>query len=320
MRMKSAIRHATETEPRFRLQFLRPRFWGIWGWLLLLRLSLLLPRRWVMVLGGWLGDYLRQRNHKRRRIAEINLRLCFPQWSASQRERLLVDHFRQYGRGLLDMALVLWASPARLAKVCNLPQREWLRTTMQHNRTLLVTYHLTTMDIIGSVLAGLHPSVSMMKRARNPLLTWQLWKGRIHHDTRNIKLLMRDQGLRTLVRLMKRGRACLFVPDEDFGTSKRTVFAPFFGVQTCTLTTVSRLAKLTGALVIPGTAQLDPRSGRYTFKLGAPLENFPSNDAQADAAALNQAMETLIRLAPAQYTWTFRWFKAQPHGKPSPYS
>lgn len=317
--MKTATRETAP--PRFRLEFLKPRFWGTWCYLLFLRIVMYLPRTWVMALGGFIGDQLRHRNRKRRRIAEINLGLCFPQWSERQRQQLLVEHFRQYGRSLLDMGLVLWASKARLSKVFQYPQRDWdwLSAMAQRNRIIIVTYHLTTLDIIGSMLAGFHQIVWIMKRDRNPLVNWQLWKGRKHLDTDNILLLMRDQGLRPLLRAIRNEYVCCFVPDEDFGKSKNTVFAPFFGIQTSTLTVASRLAKLTGALVVPIAAQLHPQSGRYTFTIGTPLQNFPSTDAAADANALNQAMETLIRLAPEQYMWTFRWFKTQPHGKPNPY-
>ena len=275
-----------------------------------------------MAAGGLLGDRVRKHNKKRRRIAEINLGMCFPEFSEERRRQLLVEHFRQYGRGLLDMGLVLWGTRARFDRLCQLERHDWLRELARRRPVIVVAYHLTTLDMSGGILARVHPSVSMMKRARNPLLTWQLWKGRTHLDKANIKVIMRDQGLRPLVRWMRAGHACFFIPDEDFGASKNTahtVFAPFFGVPTSTLTVVGRLAKLTGALVVPSTTRLDPASGRYTMTIGDPLENFPSDDPAADATALNRAMEALIRETPAQYMWTFRWFKTRPGGDASPY-
>ncbi len=316
--MKSATRKQTGT-PRFEARFLSPRFWPTWGWLWLIRIVMYMPRKWVMAAGGFIGDYMRTRNPKRRRIAEINLRMCFPDWDDRRRQQVLVAHFRQYGRGLLDMALVLWASKARLDRLCQLERSEWLRAMMRQQPIILVAYHLTTMDMSGSIMAPLHPSVSMMKRTRNPLLTWQLWKGRAHMNKGNMKVIMRDQGLRPLVRLMKAGRTCFFVPDEDFGVGGHTVFAPFFGVQTSTLSVVGRLAKLTGARVVPSVTRLDPHTGHYATTVGDPLENFPSADPVADASAINHAMETLISHAPAQYMWTFRWFKTRPDGQPNPY-
>ncbi len=281
-----------------------------------------LPRRWVMALGAFIGDRVRVRNQKRRHIAEINIAMCFPQLSDQQRHELLVEHFHCYGCGLLDLAVALWGSQARRDRLCQLERRDWLLDMLRRQPVIMVAYHLTTLDIGGSMLARLHPCVSMMKRERNPLLTWQLWKGRRHLDKDNLRLIMRDQGLRPLVRAMEAGHTCLFIPDEDFGASRNTahtVFTPFFGVQTSTLTVVSRLAKLTGALVLPSATRLDPRTGQYVMTVGDPLENFPGDDPAADAATLNRAMEALIRRAPAQYMWTFRWFKTRPDGAPDPY-
>ncbi|MGI9310839.1 MAG: hypothetical protein ACR2P7_04800 [bacterium] len=305
--------------PRFEMRFLLPRFWATWCALALLRISMHLPRAWLMIIGARIGDWMRRRNHKRRRIAEINLRLCFPQRDAAFRRRILVEHFRHYGRALLDTALVLWASPARIDRLCRLRRGDWLRELARRERVIVVAYHLTTIDITASALARVHPSVAMMRRDFNPLLTWRLWKGRVHLNRANIELIMRDQGLRPMVRALRAGRVCFFIPDEDFGDDKHTVFAPFFGVQTSTLTMVGRLAKLTGAMVVPCATRLDPRSGRYDITLADPLADFPGNDNCADASALNGAMEALIRDAPAQYMWTFRWFKTRPDGAPSPY-
>ena len=305
--------------PCFQPEFLKPRFWGTWFWLLILRIGMYLPRRWVMAAGGLIGDQLRVRNKKRCGIAEINLALCFPELSERQRRRILVEHFRQYGRGLLDMALVWWGSKARIDRLCRLERPDWLRQLLRRHPVIIVGYHLTTLDISGSILTRVHPCVAMMKRDSNPLLTWLLWNGRTRLDPANTTVVMRDQGLRPLVRSLKAGRACLFVPDEDFGKSAHSVFTPFFGMQTSTLTVVGRLAKLTGALVVPSATRLDPQTGRYVTTVGEPLENFPGADPRADAAALNRAMEALIRRAPEQYMWTFRWFRTRPDGHPNPY-
>lgn len=306
--------------PQFRLEFLLPKFWLTWCWLGLLRMTLYLPRKWVMWLGGWMGDQLRKRNQKRRHIVEVNLSLCFPEWSEQKRQQLLVDHFRQHVRGLLDMALVFWASPARFAKVCTFPQRDSLSALAQNNPVILVGYHLTTMDIAGTALAGFNPLVAIMKKIQNPLVNWQLWKGRTRLDKTNYHILMRDGGLRPLLRAMKNGHAGLLVPDEDYRKkSKTTVFAPFFGVQSSTLTIVSNVAKLTGAKVVLIAAQFNAKTSQYTVKISKPMQNFPSDDEQVDATALNQEMEKLIEPVMEQYMWTFRWFTTRPNGEPNPY-
>lgn len=130
---------------------------------------------------------------------------------------------------------------------------------------------------------------------------------------------MREQGLRGIIAGINQGRVCYFLPDEDFGVGRHTVFAPFFGQQRATLNTVSRIAKISGAVILPGICRLNRQTGRYCTTVLPALDNFPSGDYAQDAARMNQAMEKLILEMPEQYLWTFRWFRTRADGKPDPY-
>jgi len=129
---------------------------------------------------------------------------------------------------------------------------------------------------------------------------------------------LRDAGLRPLVKALKNNRVVIYMPDEDFGT-RNSVFAPFFGVQTSTLTTLGRMAKISGADVVPCFARILPDGKGYVVDIDPPLENFPSGDDVADATKMNESLEHGIGRAPEQYMWTLRWFKTRPAGEAPPY-
>ncbi len=259
---------------------------------------------------------MRLRNRKRRNIAEINIRLCFPDLSESERRELLEAHFRCYGRSLMDMGLSMMSSRGRLSKYVDIEGAEHFRRPRSSpdrpQNVIMVAYHTTAMDTGAIALFIGTPLVSMMKRDKNPVYNWFLHKGRTRFN--QTRLYMRDQSLRGLIRGITQGHACLLIPDEDHGEGKHTVYAPFFGRQRSTLNMVSRLAAITGAVVIPSICILDVQSGRYKIIVAPPLEQVPSDDYTADATRINQAMEALIRQAPEQYMWTFRWFRTQPDG------
>jgi lauroyl/myristoyl acyltransferase len=114
------------------------------------------------------------------------------------------------------------------------------------------------------------------------------------------------------------GRAGYLMPDEDLREA-RTIFAPFFGVQTATLPVVGRLSRLTGAKVLPMfTRRLD--TGHYEVKIHPPLDEFPTGNDMNDASRINEVFEAGIRLVPEQYLWTLQWFKNRPDSMPSPYA
>ena len=304
------------TQPRFQFSFLAPRYWIQWAMMLCIGICTLLPRKSSLWLGDRLGSIFRARNHKRRMIAETNLRMCFPELSDHQRQVLMHRHFRLYGRAVIDLGLVWWGTRARLDGLCRVSGEPILRNLTRSGKpVLLITPHVVGVDMAGACLSRLAPGVSMMKRATDPLLTWRLWRGRTRFGA---TILMRDQGLRPMVKAMRRGRVGYLMPDEDLGDA-HSVFAPFFGIPTATLPIVGRIARMTGARVIPVFCELNG-DGRYHIRLGKALPEFPSGDLHSDATTVNAAFEASIRTAPEQYLWTLKWFRTRPQGEVSPYA
>ncbi len=290
-----------------------PRYWPSWLWLFLLRICALLPLAWSRALGAGLG-WLLMANKKRRRIARINLEMCFPKLSLRERERLLRRHFIVSGQAYFDLGFLAWASKRRIARKTHIRGLEHYRDLRGHNIILLAP-HCVGMNFGGSVIAGERAQFSMVKLQRNPVVNWLLNRGRMRFGC---FLFSRQQGLRPVIRGVKQGLAFYYLPDEDFG-ERHSTFVPFFGVPTATLTTLGRLARMTDALVVPCFTRLLPGGRGYEVILKPPMENFPQGDRTQDAARMNQTIEEGLRSMPEQYLWTFKLFKTRPGHAPSPY-
>jgi KDO2-lipid IV(A) lauroyltransferase len=128
---------------------------------------------------------------------------------------------------------------------------------------------------------------------------------------------IRRDDVRTLVTALKGNEPVWYAPDQSY-RNKGAQMVPFFGIPCATNTATSRLAKMTGAAVLPYFPER-LANGRYRMVILPPLDGFPSDDAVADATRFHQLIEDHIRKAPAQYLWIHRRFKGLSEDYPDYY-
>ncbi len=290
---------------------LHPRHWPSWLALGLLSLGLLLPRGVRDAIARRVGDRQYRRNRRRRETVELNLDCCFPDWSRAERGHVARAHFRAWARAMADQPAAWWDRRGRVpARLCRVAGLEHLQAARAEGRAvILLCPHVTAVEFGGLALT-LHASMSTMaNRLRDPVLQWVVHLARARHGP----VFLREHGIRPVVRALRAGTVFYYMPDEDLGP-RNSVFAPFFGMQKATLTSLGRLARLSQARVVPMMAWYDDGGRRYEVELRAPLADFPSGDERADATAMNRALETSIRRAPEQYLWNQRLFHSRPDG------
>ncbi len=297
-------------------RFLAPRHWPLWFGLALLRLSAWLPYRFLLLLGSGLGRLLYTLVPKRRHIARTNIRLCFPELDATAQEALVRATIRAAAISVFENALSWWGSDRRMRALYRIEGLEHLAAAQQQGKgVILLGGHYTTLEISGRFLAYHIPELQpIYKRAHNPLYEalMSAMRKRLFDD------LLLSTDMRTIVRSVKAGKVVWYAPDQDFGR-ERSVFAPFMGVATATLTTTARLARLTGAPVVPYYSERLPGTQGYKVTLLPALEGFPSGDDVVDATRVNAVLEQQVRAAPEQYLWIHRRFKTRPEGEPDLY-
>ncbi len=304
------------SEPSLPSRFISPRYWPTWFGLGLLRLTLLLPYPAMRWLASLLGSLLYVVAVSRRRVTLTNLRLCFPQMSETERRRLARKSFVSSAMSLFEGALSWWGSDSRLKKLYRIEGLENLEKARAMGKgVILLGGHYTTLEISGRFLAyhvaGLQP---IYKPARNALFEAVMAGSR----KRLFDDLVPSVDMRRIVRNLKQGKVMWYAPDQDFGR-ERSVFAPFFGFPTATLTTTARLSRLSGAPVVPYYSERLPGNAGFLVKLLPPLENYPSGDDMADATLTNQILEQQILRVPEQYLWLHKRFKTRPLGEPGVY-
>jgi len=302
--------HAKHLPPIFRWSFLGPRYWLTWIMLAFLQLIAHLPIRINLALGRSLGWLFLHLIPSRKRIAETNIRLCFPELNETEREKMVRGVIQSCGISFFESAMSLWGPAQRWHRCHSITGLEHLHAAQAAGKgVLLVGCHMTTMDIAGRILA-LHAKFDVLYRQDpNPLLAYMLVKARESFNGESIISVE----TRKLVRNLRTGHIVWYAPDQDYGI-KHSIFAPFFGITAATVPGTARFAKLGDAQVM-AFMHYREANGHYRIEISAPLENFPSGDDLADTTRVNQLIEQTIRQQPDQYLWVHRRFKTRPEGE-----
>jgi KDO2-lipid IV(A) lauroyltransferase len=301
--------------PVFRVYFLHPRFWLLWLGLGLLWLIAQLPYKVLLLLGRGLGALMYRLASSRRKIAARNLKLCFPQMVASEREALLKENFASTGITFFEMAIAWWWPAERLRRLGTIEGLEHLRQAQADGQgVILMALHFTTLEMGGGLLGMAQDMYGMYRPHKNPLFDYVQRSGR---EQRLLGVIGRDD-VRGMLKLLRAGAVVWYAPDQDYG-AQRSVFAPLFGVPAATVTATSKFARLGRAQVIPFTQQRLPNGQGYRLVIHPPLTDFPTESEEADCLRVNQWVEQAVSACPEQYLWAHRRFKTRPQGEPKLY-
>ncbi len=282
--------------------------------LLALWLIHFLPMSWIGAIGAGLGSVLYR--FGRGRVTRINLGLCFPRMSERERYELGLRHFKMLGRNAVELSIMVWGSEEQLLRLVRHEGLDHLRHAADRGEPVIILApHFIGLNMGGIRVAYECPgSASIYSRQKNPVLDRIFLRARTRFG--NPVLVSRQEGLRAVIRVIRSGKALYFLPDMDFGP-RDSIFSPFFGVPAATVTALPRLAKITGAKVIPVITRQE--GDGYVARFYPPWENYPTGDLEADVRRMNAFIEERVLEMPEQYFWAHKRFKTRPPGEPNPY-
>lgn len=290
-----------------------PRHWPMWAVLAFLWLAdqLPWPEKRALARGlGWLAFHVVR---IRRRVVFTNLKLCFPEKSPGEISALARAHYDSLALGLFEVVAGWWSPPAELPAHRVVGLQHLHAALAKGKGALLLTAHFTTLEIGGRLMSESHTMGGLYRDPNNPVVA-HLMRGQ---RARHMSPAVHFDDLRGLVRGLRGNAAIWYAPDQGKRT-KSSEILPFFGVPAITNTATSKIAEMTGCAVVPFFAKREADHS-YTLRILPALEQFPTRDAAADAVRVNRLIETHVRLAPEQYFWVHKRFKARGPGYPEVY-
>lgn len=256
----------------------------------------------------------------RRRVVRTNLRLCFPEKTEAERRAIARECIFWAARAMIDHGTLWRGSPEDIRKLVTLSP-EFLKVFNDESQRplLMISAHCCGLDATGQAMTLLRPIICLYLTQRSAVWDEAIVKGR---DRFHRPIMIRKTADGTghdilqIVRAMKKGNPFYYFPDMDYGR-RNAEFIDFFGVPAATITTASRLAKVSGAKVIFCFSEMT-KSGYYLHATDI-WKGFPTDDPVADTERITREIEKWIRRFPSQYMWMHRRFKTRPEGEESFY-
>lgn len=294
---------------------LRPKYWLQLLILLPLKLITLLPLTLQVYLGKFIGQMMYLFAKRRRKIAQINLKLCFPDYSDKQRQALLKENFEFTGLGIVEI-LVCWLGniKPRLARTRIIGKQHLLDAIAADKGVILLSFHMTSLEIGSTLLAQHFYMTAMYKPSKNKLSEDLMYSGRLRH----VPDIVTQDDARATIKMLKNKKILWYAIDQNYGNKARN-FSPFFGIQASTVTATSKFVKLTGAKVVPFIQRRLKDAKSYELEIYPAFDNFPGESEQADATRINLFLQNYLQKHPQDYMWLHQRFRTRPPGEPPIY-
>lgn len=291
-------------------QYLHPKYWITWIGIGMMYLMSFLPQKAKMGLATMLGTLMYKKGGVRLVVTRANIQACFPELTEKEQEDLIRESFVANMKGMIETTTAWWGDHKPIIDKLDVYGLEHLKEAESRGKgVILVGGHFSILDLAGPLVHSLSPFNYMYRPNDNPLFNAVIERHRMRYSNKKFN----KYELKEMSRFIKQGNTVWYGYDQDFG-ARRSVFAPFFGIQTATVKAAVRLPRDTGATVLM-ISQFREADDRYSVRFSPIFEGLAEDDDITAATRLNEQLETFIRIHPEQYLWMHRRFRSRPAGE-----
>jgi len=241
----------------------------------------------------------------RRRIAEVNVDICFPDLSAEEKEALVKEIFHENMQGYLDSGTAWFGNYKRFKPTLEVRGKEHFDAVIDNGQGVVMAgAHFSILDLAGALTSLVTQLNVTYRPLDNKLMNAVMMKGRYRFCSN----AYHKKDVQGFIDCLKRGESLWYAPDQDYGR-KHAVFAPFFGKECSTITGLTFLSQSGNARIIPYSYHRKQDCQEYILEFFPALPDTGSEE--EDAKAYNEWLESVIRRYPAQYLWLHKRFKTQ---------
>lgn len=260
---------------------------------------------------GWLMWKLPNRS---REVVRINLRHCFPELSAEQREKLTGETLLNIGRSFAESVCAwMWSPQKTVALIKKVEGEHLLDEALAEGKGVVgITSHLGNWEVLNHWYCQKCSPIIFYRPPKLKAVDDLLQEKRTQLG--NKVAASTREGIISVMREVRRGGS-VGIPADPEPAEKSGLFVPFLGATALTSKFVPGLLRGGSANgVFLHCLRLPDRSGFKVVVERAP-EALYSDDEATAVAALSATLSSYVRRWPSQYMWSMKRFKKRPAGE-----
>ncbi len=275
-------------------------------------------------LGERLGNLAYVIARPQRRVAAVNLRIAFPDISQAERQQILREACRNFGRMAAEFCRLGELTPENIAERVTFHDPDhWRRlqqTKVGKTGALVLTGHFGNWELLHIAIGLYGAPVHIIHRPfRNPLFSAFVERERARAGT---VLISKRDAARPVIRAL-RDHGIVVVPFDQNATGRWGVVADFFSVPASTHPGLARFVAMSEAPVFPAFLVRQGGSPRHEIHILPQVEVVRSDDRERDVAEntrrFNRVLEDMVRRHPDHWIWMHKRWRTRPVGEPPIY-
>ena len=273
-----------------------------------------LPFSVSRLLARFLATLLWYSNSDVRKNTTVNINLCFPDLTQTERKKLIKQSVLESARTGLEMPMA-WLKSAEVNLGCihKVIGHELVEQAIENNQgVIIIAPHLGNWEYLAHYLGQTFQITNLYKPPKNPGLFKIMEKGR--NSTGGKLAPTNKKGVVMLLKTLKSAGVVGILPDQVPEDDNGCEFADFFSHKVATMTLITKLLHRTDSVAVACFAKRLPQGG-FNILFQEVDQRVYSKDIQVSVSGLNKTVEQLVALAPAQYQWEYKRFKKGPNGK-----
>lgn len=271
----------------------------------------LLPSFTYRSLANFLGYLAFIFDKKHRRIAKVNLDLCFKDSkSDKEKEEIIKRTFQNYAYYAIDFLDNQNASKERILKKIRWKNKEVLDAALKRGRNIFIqTAHYGNWEIFSLTFGIDYGNTNIVGRALDSAVMDKILSK--NREQFGINLIDKENALREILKAFKKNEMVGILVDQNT-SEKEGIEIEFFGNRAMHTPAASVIANKTNALILPSflyTAE----DGKNEFLILDVIDPLDIKDEENKIKILTQAQasatQKMIEFKPDEYFWFHRRFK-----------